>query len=208
MNVAPKTRANIVSFVVVAPYMFGRILHDDLLSQRAWAYVTVATMLVSLLLYQWVYHRQVPMHPTMVIVWNSLASWMVVYSLARWHGMARTYPYRRERMLKAVGFQWVALVASIAWASGLNFYMPTLLATTCGITLGVGMFAALWLGGQEYRLRAEDPQTGTWCYFDFRDPTFFGPRGLNLANGWSLALAAAGIAPMLLAEWLYHHAQG
>jgi hypothetical protein len=30
---------------------------------------------------------------------------------------------------------------------------------------------------------------------------------MNLANRRALALGAAGLAPVILAEWLYHHAQ-
>lgn len=275
MNLTPKARANIVGFVVMAPFLVSIHVYRDSLSQRGWMYVALVSSLASMLAYQWVYHRQAAMLPAsalprpelhlapdrmpdvvwlalvppallMVLLWwvtlhgselpwrdtwlgppkpatehrmylhtvvaviffNCLASWQVVYSLARWHGMARAYPYRRERLQWAVGNQWLMLAFTVAWFSGNNFRMPAVLATTCGIVVGIGGSTMIWMGWRLHALRTADPQTGTWCYFDFRDPTFFGPRGLNLANGWSWALAAAGIAPILLAEWLLHGAQG
>lgn len=261
--------------LAAAPVYVAMIGYRQALSQRAWVYLALASVLVSMLVYQWVYHRHTapipaaalppaqlslvperlpgivwlalvppvilmvllwcvtmygstlpwrdswlgPPQPAtshrmflmtaiMSIVWMGVASWKVVYALARWHGMARSYPHRRERLMYAVGMQWLALIVPVAMASGFSLYLPALLATTCAITYGLGMFFFIWLAGQEHRMRTESPQTGTWCYFDFHDPTFFGPRGLNLANRWSWALAGAGIAPVLLAEWLYHHAQG
>lgn len=143
-----------------------------------------------------------PMAATGVIVWNSMMSWRVVNALARWHGMSRAYPHRYYRLRAAVTTQWIALAVSSSWLCGNVFYMPPTLATTCALTFGGGLFAALWFAGREERLRRAQPATGTWCYFDFKDPTFLGPRGLNLANGWSWVLAAAGMAPVLLAEWL------
>ena len=152
-------------------------------------------------------HKMYLFMVTAAILFTSLASWQVVYSLARWHGMARAYPYRRERLQWAVGSQWLILAVMIAWISGHNFRMPTALATTCGIVFGIGMSAVMWMGWKSHAMRSGDPQTGTWCYFDFRDPTFFGPRGVNLANGWSWILAAAAIAPVLLVEWLLQAAR-
>jgi hypothetical protein len=82
-------------------------------------------------------HRTFLLTMIMVIAWISIGSWKVVYSLARWHGMARTYPYRRERLVNAVRLQWISLVAIVAWASGNNFYLPAPLATACAIAFGV-----------------------------------------------------------------------
>jgi hypothetical protein len=259
---------------VLGPLFVVRIRYDYALSQRSWVYIWLACSLISVLIYQWVYHRHAAAPPAqalppaelslshervpalvwtalippiilmallwwvtfhgsglpwrdgwlgpprpavshrfflpsmiMVIVWISIGSWKVVYNLARWHGMPRTYPHRRQRLVNAVGLQWMALVAVVAWASGLNFYLPAPLATACAITFGVGMFSVIAYGNQEYRLRTQDPRTGTWCYFQLQDPAFLGPRGMNLANRWALALGAAGLAPVILAEWLYHHAQ-
>lgn len=142
-----------------------------------------------------------------LIAFTSLASWQVVYSLARWHGMARAYPHRRERLQWAVASQWLILVVMLAWISGMHFRMPTALATTCGIVFGTGMSLVMWMGWKLQDMRNADLPTGSWCYADFRDPTFFGPRGLNLANGWSWILAAAAVAPVVLVEWLLHAAR-
>jgi hypothetical protein len=274
VSFSPKTRATVVSLLVLAPFMFVRIRYDYALSQRTWIYIWLPLCLTSALIYQWVYHRYsaaplphtlppaelnlvrehipalvwtalvppaillallwwVTLHgsglpwrdgwlgppkpavthqmylPTMImaIAWISLASWKVVYHVARWHGMPRTYPHRRERLVNAVGLQWISLPVIVAWASGNNFYLPAPIATACAITLGIGMFPLIAYGSREYKLRNQEPHTGTWWYFDRQDPAFLGPRGMNLANWWAFVLVAAGLAPILLAELLYHHAQ-
>jgi hypothetical protein len=57
------------------------------------------------------------------------------------------------------------------------------------------------------RQRAAEPRMGTWMYFDLRDPSFLGPRGVNAGNAWSWVLAGVGLAPLLLAEWMLHLAR-
>ncbi len=149
-------------------------------------------------------HRTYSMASIFVIIPNSAALWAVLYGLAQWHGMPRAYARRREVLLRAVLSQWLILVASVAWMSGMNFHMPPALATTCGIAYGFGLPALMWTGWRASRRFVDDLHIGTWWYFDFGDPAFSGPRGMNLASSWSWALAVAAIVPLLLAEWLLH----
>jgi hypothetical protein len=66
----------------------------------------------------------------------------------------------------------------------------------------------IWNSRRLNRLYAAVPRIGTWFYRDRHDPTFFGPRGVNLASGWSMVLIAAVIPPIALAEWMLHRVQG
>lgn len=153
------------------------------------------------------HHKTFTMIAMAVMVCSSVAAWKVVLALARWHGMARAYPHRSRRLRLAVTIQWLWLATMVCWAAGNLFYMPVPWASLCAIGFGGGMFLFLWMVGQEERLRRDQPATGTWCYLDFRDPGFLSPRDLNLASAWAWLLAALGIAPILLMEWLYQHAR-
>lgn len=140
----------------------------------------------------------------MFVVWNCLGSWRIALGLAQWHGMPRAYVSRHKRLLLALGVQWLLLVTTIAHTCGMLFRLPAVFATACGIVFGVGMSVGTWTAWQEHQFRKGEPAIGTWFYFDFRDPAFLGPSGLNLASGWSWTLAAVAMTPIALAEWLLH----
>lgn len=141
-----------------------------------------------------------------LIVWNCLAMWSVIFSLAMWHGMSRAYTYRRTGLVSAVTAQWLIMVATIGHASGMSMRLPPALATLSGIVYGAALAGVMWIGFESLRMRRRSvqPRTGTWIYFDLRDPGFLGPRGINAGNAWSWVLAGAGLAPLLLAEWMLH----
>lgn len=144
-----------------------------------------------------------------LVGWNCLAMWLVLFNLAKWHGMSRAYTYRRAGLVAAVAAQWLMLVATIGHASGMSMRLPSVLATVCGIAYGAGLAGVVWIGceTERRRRRAGGPRTGTWMYFDLQDPGFFGPRGLNAGNAWSWVLAVAALAPLLLGEWMLHLAR-
>ncbi|MEO8313966.1 MAG: hypothetical protein ABI645_04135 [Pseudomonadota bacterium] len=149
-------------------------------------------------------HEMFRMLGVMFVIWNCLGSWRVGLGLAQWHGMPRAYVSRRKRLLLAIEAQWLFLLIPLAHTCGNLFRLPTLWATVCGVVVGVGVLAIIWSANRERQLRKAEPRIGTWCYFDFRDPAFLGPRGLNLASGWSWTLAAIALSPIVLAEWLLH----
>lgn len=144
-----------------------------------------------------------------LVVWNCFAMWVVLFNLAMWHGMSRAYTYRRAGLVTAVAGQWLILVGTAGHASGMSLRLPPALATLSGIVYGASMAGVMWIGCEmmRRRKRAAEPRTGTWMYFDLRDPSFLGPRGVNAGNAWSWVLAGVGIAPLLLAEWMLHLAR-
>jgi hypothetical protein len=152
-------------------------------------------------------HQMFRMAGVMFVIWNCLGSWRAVYGLAQWSGMPRAYISRRKRLILAIALQWLLLICTAAWSCNMLFRMPAMLAIVVGVTAGAGFSAMTWIYWQEVRFRSEEPPIGTWCYFDFRDPAFLGPGGLNLASAWSWALAAVALSPIVLAEWLLHQAQ-
>lgn len=141
-----------------------------------------------------------------LIGWNCLAMWVVILNLAMWHGMSRAYTHRRAGLLAAIASQWLVLVATICHAGGMNLRLPPALATVSGILYGASLAGVMWIGCEMLRRRhrAPGPRMGTWMYFDPRDPSFLGPRGINTGNAWSWVLAGAGMAPLLLGEWMLH----
>jgi hypothetical protein len=141
-----------------------------------------------------------------LIGWNCLAMWAVIFNLAMWHGMSRAYTYRRAGLVGAVASQWVIMVASICLASGMSLRLPPALANLAGILYGASLAGVMWMGGEvlRRRQRAGEPRMGYWVYFDLRDPSFLGPRGMNTGNAWSWVLAGVGLAPLLLGEWMLH----
>jgi hypothetical protein len=144
-----------------------------------------------------------------LVVWNCFAMWVVIFNLAMWHGMSRAYTYRRAGLVTAVAAQWLILVGTVGQAGGMSLRLPTTLATVSGIVYGASMAGVMWIGCEmmRRRKRAAEPRTGTWMYFDLRDPSFLGPRGVNTGNAWSWVLAGVGLAPLLLAEWMLHLAR-
>ncbi|MDQ2639411.1 MAG: hypothetical protein M3Y79_02355 [Pseudomonadota bacterium] len=144
-----------------------------------------------------------------LIGWNCLFMWLVLFNLAKWHGLSRAYTDRRAGLVSAVAAQWLVLVMTISQASGMSMRLPPVLATTCGIVYGATLAGVMWIGceSERRRRRAAQPPTGTWIYFDLQDPSFFGPRGLNAGNAWSWVLGAAALAPLLLGEWMLHLAR-
>jgi hypothetical protein len=145
-----------------------------------------------------------------LIAWNCLAMWMVIFNLAMWHGMSRAYTYRRAGLMSAVASQWLLMVGTLCHASGMSLRLPPALATLAGIVYGASLAGVMWIGCEMLRRkrRTPEPRTGTWMYFDLRDPSFLGPRGINAGNAWSWVLAGAGLAPLLLGEWMLQLGRG
>jgi hypothetical protein len=143
-----------------------------------------------------------------MIFWNSFAAWMVLFGLAVWHGMSRAYRFRRTQLLAGVTNQWAAFVGINGSIAGTAFAVPESRQWICFIPILSGFGVIFWNSRRLNRLYAEIPRVGTWFYRDPGDPTFFGPRGVNLASGWCWVLIAAVVPPILLAEWMLSRVPG
>lgn len=99
-----------VSLAITTPYMLAATVYRTGFSQRGFAYLTLGSFLVSMLVYQWVYHRyaeaapasalpraelQLSAEPLPRVVWLAILPPVVVMALLWWiveHG--DTLPWR------------------------------------------------------------------------------------------------------------------
>jgi hypothetical protein len=143
-----------------------------------------------------------------LIFWNSVGTWMTLFGFAVWHGMSRAYEFRRTQLLAGVMNQWAGFIGINGSILGTAFELPESVEWVAFIPILAGFGVMAWNSRRLNRLYAAVPRIGTWFYRDARDPTFFGPRGVNLASGWCMGLTAAIIPPIALAEWMLHRVQG
>jgi hypothetical protein len=143
-----------------------------------------------------------------LIFWNGVGTWMALFGLAVWHGMSRAYEFRRTQLLAGVMNQWAGFILINGSMLRSAFELPDSVEWVALVPLLASTSVLIWNSRRLNRLYAAVPRIGTWFYRDRHDPTFFGPRGVNLASGWSMVLIAAVIPPIALAEWMLHRVQG
>jgi len=138
----------------------------------------------------------------MVIFWNGFAAQAVGYGLGAWYGMSRAYAFRRTLLLTALANQWLFLVVTTAFGLDMVMGVPADLEPVIVIAGGGAAAVLAWNVWRINRLYYTHPRPGSWVYADARDPTFLGPRGMNMANGWFWLLQAALVLQMLLIKWI------
>ena len=138
----------------------------------------------------------------MLIFWNGFAAQAVGYGLGAWYGMSRAYAVRRTLLLTALANQWLSLVVTTAWGLDMVMTIPPDLEFLFVVAGGGAAAVLAWNVWRINRLYSEPPRPGGWVYVDAQDPTFIGPRGMNMANGWFWLMQTALVAQVLLIKWI------
>jgi len=141
----------------------------------------------------------------MVIFWNGFAAQAVGYGLGGWYGMSRAYAVRRTLLMTVLANQWLFLVVTMAWGLDMVMGVPADLEPVCVVAGGGAAAVLAWNVWRINQLYYTQPRPGGWVYCDARDPTFLGPRGMNMANGWFWLLQSALVLQMLLIKWILPH---
>ena len=141
----------------------------------------------------------------MLIFWNGFAAQAVGYGLGAWYGMSRAYAVRRTLLRTALANQWLCLVVTMAWGLDLVIAVPADLEFLSVVAGGGAAAVLAWNVWRVNRLYYEQPRPGGWVYVDAQDPTFIGPRGMNIANGWFWMMQAALVVQVLVIKWILPH---
>jgi hypothetical protein len=133
-----------------------------------------------------------------LIGFTVLGLWIVAQGVAMWYGSARTTAHRAFFNL-AIASQWAhTLMLSAVTIFG-SLHLDWFGTTLCGMATGLSLVIVF-----AHRLKnaSSGVQLGYGCYFDFDDPTIFGPRGMNMGHPWQWALCAGALIPSLLIFFL------